>query len=63
MWWVVCIGRGGAGGDGGVRAAAGMRSQVHEKREVGGQKTEEDRWMYSAVIHKVESTTKLIATV
>lgn len=26
-------------------------------------KTEEDDWMYSAVIHKVESTTKLLATV
>lgn len=30
-----------------------------------GEKTdvEEESWMYSAVIHKVESTTKLLATV
>lgn len=40
--------------------------QVQEKKEVRRRKTEEeeeDSWKYSAVIHKVESTTKLLATV
>lgn len=41
------------------RADAG----AEEERSGRRQKTEEEQWMYSAVIHKVESTTKLLATV
>ena len=39
------------------------RCRREEKKEVGRQRQEADSWKYSAVIHKVESTTKLLATV
>lgn len=61
----VYLSRGGGGeGRGGWCVCVQLPEQVHKEQRSGRrQKTEEERWMYSAVIHKVESTTKLLATV
>lgn len=40
-----------------------MQVQTEEERRGGEEEQQQQQWMYSAVIHKVESTTKLLATV